>query len=366
MKQINLNVVGDPKGDVPILIGDDGTQQRGSIAGARAVFVLLDSASGGATITYAGGRLLRVIIPPSAGAYEADQAPVRPPEAIGTIQLEYGAGVSRLHAADAGLIDEGGERVVLGLTTDFRLYRMYLDGEDVTAILAEREAAGAQGVRVFGTCVNLFDLDPRVYGPRYYQALPEFARLLAGRGDYLQFTAITDAQLLARNFDAAAHWSAVCDALADEPNVVVCELVNEYFKNGVEPWHFTRPTHAPAIVSVGSFVDGDFPPAPWGDVSTFHPTRSWKWWFTVAATAQEIRADHRGAGKPVWIGEPMGAAAAPRGDRSTDAACFEKLGVSIGVYAAGGVFHSDSGLMSLFWSEPEAHCAEAFFRGLHR
>lgn len=364
MKQINLNVVGDPQGDVPVLTGDDGTRQHGTIYGARAVFVLLDTASGGATITYAGDRLVRVIIPPQPGSWEADLPPVKPPEAISTIQLEYTARVARLHAANDSLVDDAGARQVLGLTTDFRLYKMYLDGEDVTAILAEREAAGAQGVRVFGTCVNLFPFDPRFYGPRYYQALPEFARLLASRGDYLHFTAITDAQLLDHGFDATGHWSQACEALAVEPNVAVCELVNESFKNGIDPSHFSRPTHAPAIVSVGSFVDGQWPPAAWGNVYTFHPARNAKWDVTVPQTVWEIR-DHAGA-CPVWIGEPMGAAAAPRGDRSTDVARFEKLGVSIGVYAAGGVFHFDAGLHSLHWSDPEAACAEAFFRGLHR
>lgn len=364
MKQININVVGDAKGDVPFLVGDDGTRQHGTIAGARAVFVLLDTASGGATVGYDDDKTLRLIIPPTPGAYEADLPPVRPPEATGTLRLDYTARtVRRLHAADMSLVDDSGARVVLGLTSDFRLFKRYLEGEDVTAILAEREAAGAQGVRVFGTCVNLFNLDPRHYGA-YYTALPEFARLLAGRGDYLQFTAITDAQLLP-GFDASVHWQQVCDVLADEPNVVVCELVNEYFKNGIDPWKFSKPAHAP-LVSVGSFVDGDYPPAPWGDVSTFHPTRSWKWWFTVAATAQEIRVDRRGAGKPVWIGEPMGAADVDRGDRSCEPSKFDKLGASIGVFAAGGVFHFDAGLQSDHWSDTQRACAQAFFRGIHR
>lgn len=365
MKQINVNVVGDPKGDVPVLIGDDGTRQNGTITGNRAVFVLLDTASGGALIAYSGNRSLRVIIPPRPGAFEADLAPVRPPEATGPIQLTYTARTPRLHAADDSLVDETGTRVVLGLTTDFCAFKMYLDGqEDLSDILDERKAAGSQGVRVFGTCVNLFGLDPRDYRD-YYESLTAFAGFLEERGEYLHFTAIADAQLLRPGFDAAAHWQHCCDVLADAPNVVLCELVNEYFKNGVDPRQFSKPAKAP-LVSAGSFVDGDYPPAPWGDVATFHPTRNWKWWFTVAATAQEIRKDPRGAGKPIWIGEPMGAAEADRNDRSCVPDRFDKLGASIGIYSAGGCFHSDAGLKSERWGPRQTACARAFFRGIHR
>lgn len=363
MKTIHVNVTGTPT-DVPVLIVDGGLIYLAELSAGRATFGLNDTepTGTGASIVF-DGRSIRVLVPPP-GAWEADQAPVKPPEATTPIALAYTPRVARLTAADDALVDGAGRRVVLGLASEFRIWQMVLRGEDTTAIRAERRAAGAQGSRVFGTCKNLFDLDPRRYRT-YYDDLPRFAQLLAADGEYLQFTAITDAQLLP-GLDLVDHWERCCEALAPEPNVVICELVNEYFKNGVDPWRFRRPPVAPPVVSVGSFIDGDYPPAPWGDVATFHPTRSWKWWFTVAATAQEIRQDPRGRGKPVWIGEPMGAAATPRGDRASDPARFEQLGVSIGVYAAGGVYHSDGGRLALPWSDAEFACAAAFFRGIHR
>ncbi|HXU04411.1 MAG TPA: hypothetical protein VN903_25795 [Polyangia bacterium] len=371
MKTVNINVVGDPHGDVPILLTDSGSSYLAAMGGGKAVFSLPDSASGGATITYAAStRFLRVIVPPSPGTWEADLPPVKPPEATEPIVLYYADTDSplpwtkgRLSLASDCFVDASGRKVALGLSSDFRAFQRFLHGEDLTALTQQRKAAGSQGPRVFGTCVNLFPLDPRDFGD-YYDGLRRYARWLAGQGEWLHFTACTDVQLLRSGFDVHGHWHACCDVLADEPNVVVCELVNEWFKNGVDPKAFSKPAKAP-IVSCGSFVDGQFAPAGWGDVLDFHPSRNPdKWDVTVPQTVEEIRA-HDGP-RPVWIGEPMGAAAAPRGDRSTDVARFERLGVACGVFAAGGVFHSDAGCQSVLWSDVEQRCAEGFFRGIHR
>jgi hypothetical protein len=226
----------------------------------------------------------------------------------------------------------------------------------------QRMAAGAQGLRVFGTCDFLFKLDPRAYGD-YYTQVTEFAAWLAQSRVYLQFTAMADAQHL-KNFDQQDHWHRCCDALADSPNVIL-ELANENQQNGVDASQFTKPARAP-LVSSGSFCDGWTPTGSWGDLVTFHPRRDWKWWYTVPATVQELR-EYPGQHKPVWIGEPIGAADQNEpGRRANDPALFEKLGAGIGIFSAGGVFHSQSGLASQLWTPREEECARAFFRGLHR
>lgn len=363
MTQININVVGEPT-DLPVLRIDGRPEAyTARLEPGRAIFTLDDApANVGATITYNGLHTVRVITPPP-GTWEADLPPVRPPEAIETIELRYQAELRRLFIADQIFVDDHGQRIVLGLSTDFRLFQMFKDAEDIEPVVAQRIAAGAQGFRVFGTCHFLFDLDPRE-DATYYTHLRLFVDVMADRGLYVQFTAMADAQLLAPGFQQRDHWERCCDVLADAPNVFV-ELANEAVKNGVDPRQFSKPGRAP-WVSSGSFSDGWEPTGAWGDIVTFHPRRDWKWAFTIPATVNELR-EYPGQRKPIWIGEPIGAADRNEpGRRANDPALFEKMGADVGLWAAGGVFHSEAGLTSGIWSGPQEDCARAFFRGLHR
>jgi hypothetical protein len=365
VKQIHINVIGDPGRDMPLLTVDNGASYIGRIEGARCSFQLADTEpTGHGASIFSGVQSVRVIVPPE-GSWEADLPPVKPPESTTPIVLRYGPTLKRLHVSDDALVDDDGQRIVLGLSTDFQLFELFLAGDapiSIDGVLEQRAAAGAQGFRVFGTCDFLFKLDPRQW-PAYYTALTDFAAMLAREGLYLQFTAMADAQHL-HDFDQQDHWQRCCDALADSPNVIL-ELANENQQNGVDASQFTKPERAP-LVSSGSFCDGWTPTGSWGDLVTFHPRRDQKWWYTVPATVQELR-DYPGQHKPVWIGEPIGAADQNEpGRRANDPALFEKLGAGIGIFSAGGVFHSQSGLTSQLWTPREEECARAFFRGLHR
>lgn len=353
MKTITCSVQGTIT-DTPLLVVDSGYSVAPIVNGTQAIFSVDSHQTGGFGIN-AGGKYFR------------DDTCVLPADPNGSLTgptLIYARTLPRLNVVSDCFTNDKGEKVPLGLSTDFRLFEQYLAGGNIDAVINQRTDAGAEGFRVFGTCKNLFTLDPRDHSD-YYARLQAFVRYLAEKGHYVHFTALTDVQLMRSGFDPRDHWNDCCDALADEPNVVVMELVNEWFKNGVDPTKFNRPARAPQAVSCGSFVDGQFAPAGWGNVLTFHPSRNKdKWDVTVPQTVQEIRA-HDG-NYAVWIGEPMGAASAPRADRSTDVARFERLGITCGVFAAGGVFHSDAGLQSALWSGIETECARAFFRGVHR
>lgn len=352
MKQINCTVTGHTV-DTPRLYTDD-QGPSGPYFGvwespSRIIFSVPDGIMGGAFIVSAGFEVVRLVLP----VFGSMEGPV----------LDYKPSIKRLHAGDEYLVDDNGERVVLGLSTDFKLFKMFLDGDDIDGVVSQRTAAGALGFRVLGMCDFLFKLDPKAIGG-YYEELRDFAAQLANQGLYLQFTALADAQGVSVA-DQQLHWRQSCEALRDAPNAF-CELANENLKNGVDARQFVKPAGA-GLVSSGSWCDGWEPTGGWGDIVTFHSARTWKWPVTVPATVAEIRREYAGQRKPVWIGEPMGAADVDEpGRRSSDPALFEKLGVSIGVFAAGGVFHSEAGLRSDLWSERQQQCAEAFFRGLHR
>jgi hypothetical protein len=371
MKEILIHVEGRLT-DLPVLVPDDSAIAAVTADVSRpglAAFRIPDNATGGASVMMSRQTGIRLIYPPTSGSFEANVPPVRPPEAVGELKIvaqatrPAGQRVARLRAQDDSLADAAGQRVVLGLSTDFQLFQRWLNDEQVDTIIDERIAAGSQGVRFFCTCDFLFKLDPRQHAD-FYGRLREFVRVLASKAQYAQVTCMADMGLgNLPSLDQQRHWAACCDALADEPNVLFAELGNETFKNGIDPTRFSRPARAP-LTCAGSFVDGMTEPAGWGEVMSFHPRRDWKWWFTVAATAQELRQNTR---KPVWIGEPIGAADHDERDRrASDPRLFEKLGLSIGGFAAGGVFHSDAGLTSARWTDRERECAEAFFRGMHR
>lgn len=356
MKYVNCTVQGTITDTPFVLVDGDPTHYAISIveSESRVRFGVDDHATGGFTLYYNGQsvRTPECVLPLNPGANV--EGPV----------MVYVTPTIELFPDSDCFRASNGAHVVVGLASDFRLFQMFLQGEDISPILAQRVDAGAQGFRVFGTCDWLFKLDPRQH-PDYYQRLTEFAQLMRDNGLYLQWTAMADAQNL-HNFNQQDHWQRTADALAGLDNIVVLELVNEYWQNGVNPQAFARPSGYTGAVSVGSFGDGMAAPAHWGNVLTFHPRRDGKWWYTVPATAQEVRSYPHQA-LPVWIGEPIGAADHDEpGRRASNPELFEKMAVGIGVYAAGGVFHSVGGLSSSQWTFQEVACALAFFQGLHR
>lgn len=369
MRQIVIAVTGTPT-DHPTLIvdGQPAVYTADLDTPGVACFTLLPSAGQGwgATVIYAGGRTLRLITPVEdcEHPYDANLPPVRPPEATGTIVLAY-ASVSRLRPLDWMLVNEAGSRVVLGLSTDFPLFLHFLEDRELGPVVNQRIQAGAQGFRVFGTCGFLFTLDPRMYGPRYYLALDEFATWLEERGLYMQFTAIADGQMLAAGFDQQGHFRHCCDVLSSHTNVVVVEACNENMANGVDAHHWGKPQTS-TLVSSGSFCDGWEPTGTWGDLVTFHPRRDWKWSFTIPSTVNELRR-YEGQHKPIWIGEPIGAGNHDEpGRRASNPESFQNMAVEIKLWCAGGVYHSEAGLSSALWSETQYLCAESFYRGLRR
>lgn len=261
----------------------------------------------------------------------------------------------KLTAHGEYFFDESGKQQVIALHSDFRAYRKWLDG-DRDPIHAERYGAGSDGPRVFLTCDFLFKLGPHVDGPRFYTELPGFADYCCEKG-IAEFVCYTDRQLTGLGTDV---WPRVNEQIANRP--ILSQLVNEYFKNGVDPRAFAPfPNGCPQ--SPGSFVDGMYPVTTWpGGYHAFNPARNWKWPATVAITLWELKATWPG----VWlIDEPIGAAEHDEpGRRATQADWFGRMGADCRIWGSGGVFHSQSGLQSEPWGPTQRRCAEAFFVGV--
>src|SRR5262245_26974924 len=88
------------------------------------------------------------------------------------------------------------ERITLCDRTDFRLLQAELQGEDLTPVYEQRQAAGFNCARVFGTCAQMFRLVPSDYGAAYFDAISTVADRLSFYGSYLNLALFADAKLL--------------------------------------------------------------------------------------------------------------------------------------------------------------------------
>jgi hypothetical protein len=161
-------------------------------------------------------------------------------------------------------------------TSDFSLYKRFLDGENIDAVLADRRDVGFNTLRVWllNTSVIPGGLQPKDY-PQFYSSLPAFVDLLGAHGFVVELTAFTQAPLLMPSVtDQRAHWQRTQDAIRGKPNVLL-ELVNEYNHGGSAPdnapdrvlWSM-RP--AGIIASSGSADADDAPPEPVWDYVLYH------------------------------------------------------------------------------------------------
>lgn len=244
--------------------------------------------------------------------------------------------------------------------TDFLLLKRYLDGEDLTALLASRAAQGAALVRVLGMVAPpISTFDPSTY-PTYYTSLSGFAALLATAGFDLELVVFASAQSLpAFNelTEQRAHLLAVRNALSASPNVIL-ELCNEAFQNGVDPAAHSRPV---GLLSAKGSGRDESPDLPAWDYATFHAPRDSEW-PRKSHNAMEL-ADL--LGRPVINDEPMGAAeSAISGSRSDVPDDFYWFAATAMLLAGGGTFHSTAGITSVPWGPVQTLCAAAFYAGL--
>ncbi len=271
---------------------------------------------------------------------------------------QYGTG--RLHVSGKVIVDDAHTIWPWYGATDFLLYKRYLDGEDISALLADRAALGVNLLRVLGMAQTIAAFHPQDY-PGYYSTLPGFCSLLLAHGFQLELTVFADAQsVIGGNLGLLrSHFQRVVDALHGVPNVFL-ELVNEWTQNGITPTDFVRPSGI--ISSRGSGIAGDYPPTPPWDYCTYHVPRDGEW-PRKASHIREIR-DDGGYNRPVVQDEPMGAGETDQPNRrSTVANDFFYFGATSQMMGAGSTFHSDCGILSTLLTPTQHACGVAQLSG---
>lgn len=252
-------------------------------------------------------------------------------------------------------------------STDFLLYKRYLDGEDITPILQQRSSLGCNMVRVFGMVNSFAKWHPADY-PAYYDGLIPFCKLAADYGLYVYFTVFADTQeVIPDPAGQLAHFNLVVDRLKEAPNGLL-ELVNEQGQhtNSVEQDRFPKPVGV--LASRGSYGGDIPPPGPYWDFTDFHARRDYPSAIKDMCVL-ELREGWEGGGGfegtgqiPILQGEPQGFGPNPKRWQSPLRASG-LAGTARGT-ACGVVFHSDQGILSQMWDGITLDCAKAFYEAL--
>lgn len=294
----------------------------------------------------------------------------------GAEAVAYRAALARPFPAESGRLrtdglvirDDRGQAWQYRGFTDFLLFKRFLDGEDLHALLTERITVGANVLRVLGMCENIAHFAPGDYGDRYWTALDGFLDLVAAHGLRVEFVAFADAQILIPSVPAQrSHFVRVVAALAEHWNAIG-ELVNEAPKNGIDPDDFSRPVDVPTIWTAGSGLGDGMPHRPPWDGVMHHGARKDEWPRDAKGSVDLCCLGWDGfTPLGVWViqDEPMGAAeVAVPGRRANVPQDFYDFGAVAGIYGPGATFHSDAGILSAALGPTQTACALAFFAGL--
>ncbi len=275
--------------------------------------------------------------------------------ALGVVLVS--AELPRVTVNGLDLVANGSRWVYNGASHFLALLRL-LVGQDVI------DYPGPNVVRVFGTMVNvpgqagLPPLTPDGF-PGYFDGLSRLADLLSARGQYLDFCALADIQLLGWSVAKQQSFIANCASVLSAKTNVLFDLGNEPWANGWQPENFTRPA-LPCACSRGSVQDADGHdgyPGPGGawDCIRVHTRRDFPKMLTHCALPDPLYT----YGKPIIVDEPFKLCDPTHGGYFDPR--LAQIAGDLGRGVSGICYHCPGGVMSVPWTPQEAVCAAAFF-----
>jgi hypothetical protein len=255
-------------------------------------------------------------------------------------------------------------------SSEFTLFKWYLDGEAIEPVLQERRALGFNLLRVWllnesvvgrryteNAAAPPLDagIHPNQY-PDFYEQLTTFVQVCAGYDCYTELTVFTSTQtLMPDRADQQRHLDRTADAVHGEPNVLV-ELANEIDQHDNAPHpDLVRPPGV--LISRGSNGADSRPPRhddPW-DYELYHTNDLDEWQRKVGHNAMEWAAE---SGRPCLSNENT---RYPDRDSSEIHAYDAAMGAAL--LCAGGCFHSQGGKYSRLFDATERQCAAAWVAG---
>jgi hypothetical protein len=265
MKQINLNVSGDPKGDTPIIRNDEPREVLGAFESpSRVVFHLPADFNGGANLSWTG-HSERFLLPPDGWVGEGSW--------LGLPDVVYGStsGMWTVHGSQ--FVDGTGKPVKWKGITHFRLLDRTLSGDNINDILTQVQEAGFNLVRVLGMKTNNTGWELSPNEPGYWDAVENLFITLKQRNLQVEFTAFADTKAVMSNPGAQrAYWDNLV-AIAQSYDNVLIEFMNEYGHptQAVNPLSFNKP--GGITCSHGSGLTDSDGVKPYWDYMTYHARR---------------------------------------------------------------------------------------------
>jgi hypothetical protein len=287
-------------------------------------------------------------VTPRRALQDAWPMPVEPPEPGSTEKLKINGQF---------FMKESGERFTAKETTQFRLYKRFLEGEDISPIVAQVQSYGFNMVRVLGTCDYMFHLYPQEYSDRYYTSLGPFASYLSSFGIYLEFVVFADAtRVMPNGNEQVNHWNRVVSSFQGVPNVIVELLMR---MTHIDTNIFPRILGV--ILSHGSNGSQAHPVEPFWDYVTFHTNgafeeqrkighNAWEIWGGPTLTNETSRYWEVG----MWVGSSL--------DRQKTLAYDSAAGAAL--LCAGACYHTVNGKQSVLWTSNEGEVGKMWTSGM--
>lgn len=239
--------------------------------------------------------------------------------------------------------------------SDFSLYKRYLDGEDITGVLAQRASLGFNMLRVWllNTSVIPGGLQPKDYA-NFYARLRPFLQLCEGFGLYVELTAFTQTKTLMPDVgDQFNHWEQTVSAVQGAPNVLL-ELVNEADQHdNATSANFQRA--AGILCSTGSNGADSAPPMPVWDYCLYHTNDLNEFQRKVGHNAMEW-ADHHNV--PCMSNENTRFS-----DKDNDPDHAYDAAAGAALLCAGACYHSQAGKLSELWDGDQLARAQDWVAG---
>lgn len=280
-----------------------------------------------------------------------------------------GSTVGKL-AIDGQFFTVDGQPFTVIESSDFSLFKRYLDGEDIRPIRAQRRSLGFNAERVWllnksvvGRRNNLDPstdpLDDGIHPDQYpgtffYDRLRSFVQ---SGPQFVDLTVFTSTPSLMPERDRQQrHLDRSRDAVLGLPNAIL-SLVNENdHGNGDNAVHPDLVRPSGVLSTRGSNNADSMPPrhdAPW-DAEEYHTNDLDQWQRKVGHNAMEWADQSR---RPCWSSENT------RPDRDGSIIHFEDGAENGALLCAGSCFHSEQGKYSKLFSGFDLVCAEAWTRG---
>lgn len=272
----------------------------------------------------------------------------------------------------AVLYNKEDKRVYYKGTTDYSLYKMFLDGVDIAPILKDRNKSNV--VRVLGEFSGPgFKLQlVRKNEPHFYERTKPFADYLAQYNKYCEFVVFADeAQQYDHSFN---HLEATIESF-DKAGNILFEVCNEPNQNFAHDEHVAlewgrkvmgRGHLIASGVGEGTYNgDSEYYFKNCCDYSTMHRRRDGQ--YEVAPKYYRDDLDYVATVNSdacIVDDEPIGFGTNVPGSRDDSIEHAFILGVQDASRHAGGTFHSQQGVDSFIFTGRTRECYDAFMDGM--